>query len=110
MRPPIRLSRVMMRRLHASSTTAGTGDLDRVIELIQRINQFNTTTRRYTRQQLQDLLKNDGHRVYVATLADKFGSLGPVAVVIADRKSEESVRHSRVFRYELSGNGLPVRA
>ena len=78
-------------------------DLDRVTELVQRTNQFNTTTKRYTRQQLQGLLTSDRHRVYVATLADKFGSLGLVAVVIVERRSDEAVFDSFVMSCRAMG-------
>jgi FkbH-like protein len=84
-------------------------DLDRVTELVQRTNQFNTTTRRYTRQQLLGFLTSACHRVYVAALADKFGNLGLVAVVIVEHRDEDSVFDSFVmscramgFQFELA--------
>lgn len=78
-------------------------DLDRLTELVQRTNQFNTTTKRYTRQQLQGLSTSEGHRVYVATLADKFGSLGLVATVIVERRGEEAVFDSFVMSCRAMG-------
>jgi FkbH-like protein len=78
-------------------------DLDRVVELVQRTNQFNTTTRRYTRQQLQGFLASPSHRVHVATLADRFGSLGLVAVVIVEREGEDAVIDSFVMSCRAMG-------
>jgi FkbH-like protein len=78
-------------------------DLDRLTELVQRTNQFNTTTRRYTRQQLQDFMASDRHRVHVATLADKFGSMGLVLTVIVERRGEEAVVDSVVMSCRAMG-------
>lgn len=78
-------------------------DLDRLTELVQRTNQFNTTTRRYTRQQLQGLMTSDRHRVCVATLADKFGSLGLVLAVIVERNGDEAVFDSVVMSCRAMG-------
>jgi FkbH-like protein len=57
-------------------------DLGRIAELVQRTNQFNTTTIRYSRAELEQLLKDPERAVYVAEMSDKFGSLGVVAVVV----------------------------
>lgn len=78
-------------------------DLDRLTELVQRTNQFNTTTRRYTRQQLRDLMKSDQHHVHVATLADKFGSLGLVLAAIVERRGNEAVVDAVVMSCRAMG-------
>jgi len=67
------------------------GDLARVAELIQRTNQFNTTTIRYSRPELEQRLASDRHGIYVADMADKFGALGLVAAVITERWPEGDV-------------------
>jgi FkbH-like protein len=82
---------------------ATAGDLDRLTELVQRTNQFNTTTKRYTRQHLQDMMTSERHRVWVTTLADKFGSLGLVLVVIVERRGEEAVIDSVVMSCRAMG-------
>lgn len=43
----------------------------RTVQLIQKTNQFNTTTRRFTLDDLDELCKN-GHSVYTFGLSDKF--------------------------------------
>lgn len=74
----------MMRSLDLKATwrRATSGDLGRVHELVSRTNQFNTTSIRYGVAELQGLLASTGHHVFVASLTDKFGSLGVVGVVI----------------------------
>jgi len=90
-------------RLSIEFRRAEVSDLDRVTELVQRTNQFTTTTRRYTRQQLQGFLTSDSHRMYVATLADKFGSLGLVALVIVERRTEDAVFESFIMSCRAMG-------
>ena len=65
-------------------------DIDRLVELINRTNQFNLTTRRYTKTQLMEFLKGSEHKIFISSLGDKFGSLGVVAVIILEilNKSE----------------------
>lgn len=81
-------------------------DLDRVAELVQRTNQFNTTTIRYTKAELQQLLESSDHMLYVADLVDKFGKLGLVATAIVRRGDEESVVESFVMSCRAMGFGL----
>ena len=76
--------------LRAGFGLARGADLDRVAELIQRTNQFNTTTIRYSRQELAAFLESGSHAVYVATLSDKFGALGLVAVAIVERRESDA--------------------
>jgi FkbH-like protein len=78
-------------------------DLGRLTELVQRTNQFNTTTRRYTRQQLQSLMTSLEHRVFVASLADKFGGLGLVVAVIVELREGEAVFDSFVMSCRAMG-------
>jgi FkbH-like protein len=79
------------------------GDLDRVAELIQRTNQFNTTTIRYSKQELRTILDGGRHAVYVATLSDKFGSAGMVCVAIIERKGNDRVFDSFVMSCRAMG-------
>jgi FkbH-like protein len=73
--------------LRYSFRQAAAADMDRLLELIQRTNQFNTTTRRRTKAEIEELLSSSTHRIYVASLGDRFGDLGVVAVVIYDLES-----------------------
>jgi FkbH-like protein len=63
-------------------TLATAADMPRLVELIGRTNQFNTTTRRRSLGEIGELISSAEKRVFVASLRDKFGDLGVVAVVI----------------------------
>jgi FkbH-like protein len=54
----------------------------RVAQLTQKTNQFNTTTRRYTEQQISALAKSPASDVYSVGVKDCFGDNGIVGVVI----------------------------
>ncbi|ACU60882.1 HAD-IIIC family phosphatase [Chitinophaga pinensis] len=55
-------------------------DLQRVEELTVRTNQLNATGYSYTYEELQQLLENDGYRVLVCELTDKYGTYGKIGV------------------------------
>jgi FkbH-like protein len=79
------------------------GDMERITELVQRTNQFNTTTIRYTKQQLTAMRENPSHRIYVAELSDKFGSLGLVAVAVVARSGADATIESFVMSCRAMG-------
>ena len=62
--------------------------LVRVAQLTQKTNQFNLTTRRYSEQQIAELVTSVDWRVYTASVTDRFGDNGLVSVIIT-RDSDE---------------------
>jgi FkbH-like protein len=56
--------------------------LARVAQLTQKTNQFNVTTRRYSEQQMAELARRPGWRVYSMRVRDRFGDNGIVGVGI----------------------------
>ncbi len=89
--------------LRATFGPARTGDLERLTELVQRTNQFNTTSMRYSRQELAALLTRDSHRIYVATLEDKFGALGIVAAALIERRDGDVIFNAFVMSCRAIG-------
>ena len=85
---------------------ATTRDLDRLTELVQRTNQFNTTTIRYTKSQLSTLISSADRGVYAAEVVDKFGSFGLVATIILSRSGPEIAIDSFVMSCRAMGFGL----
>lgn len=59
-------------------------DLDRIVELVNRTNQFNLTTKRYSKEELIGFIKSKNYKVYVSSLGDKYGNLGVVSVIIVE--------------------------
>jgi FkbH-like protein len=93
-------------RLEARFGAARASDLNRITELVQRTNQFNTTTIRYSRSQLQEFLSSESHCIYVAELSDRYSSFGLVAVVIVERRDGAVIFDSFVMSCRAMGFGF----
>jgi FkbH-like protein len=61
--------------------------LARIAQLTQKTNQFNTTTKRYSEQQIQAMEQN-AHRVYSLRVKDRYADNGLVGVAILAEKGE----------------------
>jgi len=85
---------------------AASADLDRLTELVQRTNQFNTTTLRYTKRELTTFMSSPAHDVYTAEVIDRFGSFGLVAVVVIGRSASEITFENFVMSCRAMGFGL----
>ncbi len=58
--------------------------LDRVHELVQRTNQLNISTYRYSRDELCSLLAGNSHLSYVVQASDRFGDYGLIGFIVFD--------------------------
>ena len=61
----------------------------RVTQLINKTNQFNLTTRRYTEAQVAEMEASAGHYTLQINLTDRFGDNGMIGTIICHRRSEE---------------------
>jgi FkbH-like protein len=71
---------------------AGEKDIKRAAQLTRRTNQFNLTTRRYSEQQIQQMIESPDWNVYVLGLKDKFGDNGIVGLALAERQKDKQWR------------------
>jgi FkbH-like protein len=69
--------------MEATIEEIGPSNIDRALAMIGKTNQFNLTTRRYSRAQLQAILEAPGSIALALRLRDKFGDQGIVAVLLA---------------------------
>jgi FkbH-like protein len=60
----------------------------RVAQLINKSNQFNLTTRRYTEPEVEAMETDPSRHAIAVRLADRFGDNGLISVIIADRHGE----------------------
>ena len=94
-------------QLRAEVRPAGVEDMPRVLELIQRTNQFNTTTRRRSSAEVRELFESERYDLFVASLADRFGDLGVVAVIVTARQPDGTVEiDSFIMSCRAMGYGL----
>jgi FkbH-like protein len=64
----------------------GDADLPRVAQLTQKTNQFNLTTIRRTEAEVEALARDPAHRIYTASVADRFGDYGLTGVLIVRQR------------------------
>ena len=81
-------------------------DLDRAAELVQRTNQFNTTTIRYSRGQLEEVMASPDGDLFVGELSDKFGDLGVVIAAVVKRTGDGAVIENFVMSCRAMGFGM----
>ena len=63
--------------------------LNRVVQLINKTNQFNLTTRRHNRSTLESIMQDSSYLTMLVRLKDKFGDNGMIAVLIAKQAGAE---------------------
>jgi FkbH-like protein len=66
-----------------SARAIGPAELPRATQLINKTNQFNLTTRRYTEQQVERVAEDPRALALSVRLRDKFGDNGLISVVLA---------------------------
>lgn len=69
--------------------------LDRIAQLTNKSNQFNLTTKRYTRAEIETVSESDDYIDLYGRLTDKFGDNGVVSVTIGHKI--EAVLHIDLF-------------
>jgi FkbH-like protein len=68
-----------------------TSNIDRITQLINKTNQFNLTTKRYTLAQIQAIMSNDSYITLYGRLKDKFGDNGIVSIIIVKIEPEACI-------------------
>ena len=64
-------------------------ELDRVEQLCNKTNQFNVTTKRYTKTEILEIANNPRNAIYVVYAKDKYGESGLISVIILISNSNE---------------------
>lgn len=62
---------------------------DRIAQLTNKSNQFNLTTHRYTRADIERMAKDENYITLYGRLTDKFGDNGLISVVIGEKRDNE---------------------
>ncbi len=75
--------------MEATIETVGPQNIDRVITMLGKTNQFNLTTRRHSRAEVENLIRLPGSIALVLRLRDKFGDQGIIALLLAIPTAEE---------------------
>ena len=84
----------------------GEGDLDRVAQLCHRSNQFNLTTKRYTREELADYAGSPSNILLLLKLSDRFGDHGIVGFCMTMVKGTEAIFDTFLISCRVLGRGV----
>ncbi len=76
--------------MEATIEEIGPSNMDRVVTMLGKTNQFNLTTRRHSRTEVQSMLELPSSIGLALRLRDKFGDQGIVAVLLAIPSSEDA--------------------
>jgi FkbH-like protein len=77
--------------------------MPRVLQLVQRSNQFNLTTIRYGEKELEQLAANDGVAAFCIRLSDRLGDNGIIAAVILRKSGDDAVVDSWIMSCRVLG-------
>ena len=69
--------------MEATIEEIGPSNMERVVTMLGKTNQFNLTTRRHSRAQVQTMLASPGSIALALRLRDKFGDQGIIALLLA---------------------------
>ena len=78
----------------------------RIAQLTQKTNQFNTTTRRYSEVEIENLIADPQCRVVVMSSADRFGDQGIVAVGILRANESSAGIDTFLMSCRVIGRGI----
>lgn len=67
------------------------GHIDRLLQLLNKTNQFNLTTTRYDLAELEKRVRDPEQRVYFYRVEDRFGDYGLVAALMVDLHGAPSI-------------------
>ncbi len=62
--------------------------LERIYQLINKTNQFNLRTQRYTKEEVKKMIKSNDFIVTSVSVWDKFGDLGLTGIIILEKKNK----------------------
>jgi FkbH-like protein len=65
-----------------------TNEVERCLELVQRSNQLNLSTRRYTAEEFEDLLRRDDVLALALSCRDRFGDYGVVGFAAVENSDD----------------------
>ena len=82
------------------------GNCQRVLQLLNKTNQMNLQTNRYTQQELEEFVRVDNRDVFTFSVSDKFGDAGLVGIASVIYESPKAVLNDFVISCRVMGRKL----
>lgn len=77
--------------------------MERLVQLVNKTNQFNLTTIRYTQEEMQNTVEDSSKKVYLYRVEDCFGDYGIVSAAVVDLAGEIPVIAEWVLSCRVMG-------
>ncbi|MDE6516241.1 MAG: HAD-IIIC family phosphatase, partial [Acetatifactor sp.] len=77
--------------------------MERLVQLVNKTNQFNLTTLRYSLEEMQKIVANSSKKVYLYRVEDCFGDYGIVSAAIVDLEGEAPLVEEWVLSCRVMG-------
>ena len=81
-------------------------DIPRAAQLTQKTNQFNVSTRRYSEQQIEEIVNDPSWRAFVASSTDRFGDHGTIGLALVRVGPHEWVIDTLLMSCRVIGRGV----
>lgn len=92
--------------MHATVEAVSTETLPRVLDLVQKTNQFNLTTRRHSAGDLARMAADPAWGLFTLRLQDRFGDQGIVGVAIVSLENETAVLDTLLLSCRVIGRNV----
>lgn len=93
-----------LKQLSILTVQVGVRDnINRLIQLLNKTNQFNLTTRRHVGSEISSMLEDDSKRVYLYRVEDMLGDYGVVAAVIVSIDADVPIVEEFVMSCRVMG-------
>ena len=91
--------------LKVSVSEVGEETIPRAVQLTQKTNQFNLTTRRYSEDDLEKFLSG-GWKIWTVSATDRFGDYGVVGLLMAEPKGDVWRVDNFLMSCRILGRGI----
>ncbi len=81
-------------------------ELERVVQLINKTNQFNVTTKRYTQAEVEEIAADPDNAIYVVYSSDKYGDHGLISVIILVSEQQDMRIDTFLMSCRVMGRNL----
>ena len=82
--------------------------IERAAQLTQKTNQFNLSTHRYTDAELRRFISSGKYKMYLFSVADKFGDYGVTGMALVARDNKEAVIDTFLMSCRVIGRNIEV--
>jgi len=82
------------------------GSIDRLVQLTQKTNQFNLTTKRYSISEMMYFLNAENCFVYSFDVSDKFGNSGLTGLCLVKKENEVAVIDTLLMSCRVLGRNI----